>query len=165
MTTLADPRTRLRKDLHDEDATNYRWTDGELDHHIQHTVREFSLAVPPEAKSALTPTAGSRDLSIAGLTDMVAIEAVEYPAGEYPPSYARYSAWLSTLTLLTERTPGAGETVNVLWTKLHTIDGSGSTLPARFEDVIARRCGRLRRARVGELLDQPGERRRPRCLA
>ena len=97
MTTLADPRTRLRKDLHDEDATNYRWTDGELDHHIQHTVREFSLAVPLEAKSALATTAGSRDLSISGLTDMVAIEAVEYPAGEFPPSYARYSVWLSTL--------------------------------------------------------------------
>ena len=137
MTTLADIRTRLRKDLHDEDATNYRWTDGELDRHIQHTVREFSLAVPLEAKSTLTTTAGSRDLSILGLTDMVAIEAVEYPAGEFPPSYARYSVWLSTLTLLTDRTPGAGESVNVFWTKLHTIDGSGSTLPARFEDVIA----------------------------
>ena len=137
MTTLADIRARLRKDLHDEDATNYRWTDGELDRHIQHTVREFSLAVPLEAKSTLTTTAGSRDLSISGLTDMVAIEAVEYPAGEYPPSYARYSVWLNTLTLLTDRTPGAGETVNVFWTKLHTIDGSGSTLPARFEDVIA----------------------------
>jgi hypothetical protein len=137
MTTLADIRTRLRKDLHDEDATNYRWTDGELDRHIQHTVREFSLAVPLEAKSTPTTTAGSRDLSISGLTDMVAIEAVEYPAGEFPPSYARYSVWLSTLTLLTDRTPGAGESVNVFWTKLHTIDGSGSTVPARFEDVIA----------------------------
>ena len=64
MTTIADIRARLRKDLHDEDATNYRWTDGELDRHIQHTVREFSLAVPLEAKSALATTAGSRDLSI-----------------------------------------------------------------------------------------------------
>ena len=33
--------------------------------------------------------------------------------------------------------PAAAESVNVFWTKLHTIDGSGSTVPARFEDVIA----------------------------
>ena len=84
MTTIADIRARLRKDLHDEDALNYRWTDGELDRHIQHTVREFSLAVPLEAKTTLATTAGSRDLSISGLTDLVAIEAVEYPTGELP---------------------------------------------------------------------------------
>jgi hypothetical protein len=137
MTTIADIRARLRKDLHDEDSANYRWTDGELDRHIQHTVREFSLAVPLEAKSALATTAGSRELSISGLSDVVGIEAVEYPAGDYPPSYVRFSVWLNTLTLLTDRTPAAGETVNVFWTKLHSIDGSGSTIPARFEDVIA----------------------------
>ncbi len=121
MTTIADIRARLRKDLHDEDSANYRWTDGELDRHIQHTVREFSLAVPLEAKSTLTTTAGSR----------------EYPSGEYPTSYVRYSVWLSTLTLLVDRTPAAGEGVNIYWTKLHTIDGAGSTVPARFEDTIA----------------------------
>lgn len=129
-------RSRLRKDLHDEDSLNYRWTDRELDRHIQHAVREFSLSSPLEAKATLTTTAGSRDLSIAALTDLVAIEAVEYPVGQYPPSYARYSVWLSTLTLLVESTPASGESVNVYHTKLHTIDATSSTLPSRFEDVI-----------------------------
>ena len=69
-------------------------------------MREFSLAVPLEAKSTLATTAGSRDLSISSLTDLVAIEAVEYPAGEYPPSYVRHSIWLTTLTLLIDKTPG-----------------------------------------------------------
>jgi hypothetical protein len=138
MTTITDIRARLRKDLHDEDSANYRWTDGELDRHIQHTVREFSLAVPLEAKTTLTTTAGSRELSVSALTDLVAIEAVEYPAGQYPPEYVRFSVWLSTLTLLTDRAPAAtGESVNVFWTKLHTIDSSGSTVPARFEDLLA----------------------------
>ena len=130
-------RARIRKDLYDEDSAGYRWTDGELDRHIQHAVREFSLALPLEAKAALTTTAGSRDLSISGLTDLVAIEAVEYPAGEYPPVYARFSVWLTTLTLLVETAPGGAETVNVYHTKLHTIDGTSSTVPARFEDTIA----------------------------
>ncbi len=130
-------RGRLRNDLHDEDALNYRWTDGELDRHIQRAVRDFSLAIPLEAKTPLTATPGSRDLSIAGLTDLVAIEAVEYPAGSYPPTYVRYSVWLNTLTLLIDAAPSAADTVNVYHTELHTIDSTSSTVPARFEDVIA----------------------------
>src|SRR2546425_7237229 len=106
---LITMRSRLRKDLHDEDALNYRWTDGELDRHIQHAVREFSLSSPLEAKSTLTTTAGSRDLSIAALSDLVAIEAVEDPVGQYPPSYAQYSVWLNTLTLLVDSAPAARE--------------------------------------------------------
>lgn len=134
---LSQMRTRLRQDLHDQDAANQRWTDAELDRHIQRTVREFSLSAPLEAKSILTTTAGSRDLSIAGLTDLVAIEAVEFPLGQYPPSYVRFSVWLTTLTLLVDSTPVAAESVNVYHTKLHTIDATSSTVAARFEDVIA----------------------------
>jgi hypothetical protein len=134
---LSDMRDRLRKDLHDEDPTNQRWTDAELDRHIQRTVREFSLSVPLEAKTILTTTPDSRDLSIAGLTDLVAIEAVEHPVGDYPPTYVPYSVWLSTLTMLIDSPPGSAEDVNVYSTKLHTLDATTSTLPERFEDVVA----------------------------
>lgn len=134
---LAQMRDRLRTDLHDEDAVNYRWTDGELDRHIQRAVREFSLAAPLEAKATLAATPGSRDFSIASLTDIVAVEAVEYPTGQYPPSYVRYSVWLNTLTMLIGSPPAGAEDVAVFYTKLHTIDGSGSTVPAPFEDVVA----------------------------
>lgn len=133
-------RARLRTDLHDEDSENYRWTDGELDRHIQHAVREFSLALPLEAQTTLSTTAGSRELSVSGLTDLVAIEAVEYPVDEHPASYVRFSVWLNTLTLLidpsAEGLPG-GEDVKLYYTTLHTIDSMSSTVPSRFEDVIA----------------------------
>ncbi len=134
---LTQMRNRVRTDLHDEDATNQRWTDGELDRHIQRAVREFSLSMPLEDKVALTTTADSRDISIAGLADLVAIEAVEHPVGEYPPSYVPYSVWLTTLTMLIDSAPSAVENVNVYYTKLHTLDGTTSTLPSRFEDVVA----------------------------
>lgn len=134
---LSDMRGRLRKDLHDEDPANQRWTDGELDRHIQRAVRDLSLSAPLEAKTTLSTTAGSRDLSIAGLTDLVAVEAVEYPTGDYPPAYVPYSVWLSTLTMLIDATPGGAESVNVYYTKLHTLDATSSTLPTRFEDVVA----------------------------
>lgn len=110
---------------------------GELDRHVQNAVREFSLSLPLEAKAALATTPGSREVSVSGLTDLVGIEAVEYPAGQYPPQYARFSVWLNTLTLLVDAAPSAVETVNVFYAKLHTIDATSSTVPARFEDVIA----------------------------
>ncbi len=134
---LSEMRDRLRKDLHDEDSANQRWTDAELDRHIQSAVQEFSLSVPLEAKTILSTTADSRDLSIAGLTDLVAIEAAEYPVGNYPPTYVPFSVWLSTLTMLIDSSPGAVEDVDVYYTKLHTLDATTSTLPARFEDVVA----------------------------
>jgi hypothetical protein len=134
---LAEMRARLRTDLRDEDPEEFRWTDGELDRHIQRAVREFSLALPLEAIAPLTTTAGSRDLSISGLTDLVGVEAVEYPVGKYPPSYARFSVWLNTLTMLVDGTPSGGEPVTVYYTKLHAIDEASSTVPERFEDVIA----------------------------
>ena len=138
---LTEMRDRLRSDLHDEDATNERWTDAELDRHIQRTVREFSLSAPLEAKTTLTTTPDSRDLSITGLADLVAIEAVEHPAGDYPPAYVPYSVWLSTLTMLVDSAPGSAEDVNVYYTKLHTLDATTSTLPERLEDVVATGAG------------------------
>jgi len=138
---LSEMRDRLRKDLHDEDAQNQRWTDAELDRHIQRAVRDFSLSVPLEAKTTLSTTADSRDLSIAGLTDLVAIEAAEYPVGNYPPTYVPFSVWLSTLTMLIDSPPAAVEDVDVYYTELHTLDATTSTLPARFEDVVATGAG------------------------
>jgi len=138
---LSEMRGRLRKDLHDEDPANQRWTDGELDRHIQRAVRDLSLSAPLEAKTTLSTTAGSRELSIAGLTDLVAVEAVEYPTGDYPPTYVPYSVWLSTLTMLIDAAPGGVESVNIYHTKLHTLDSTSSTLPSRFEDVAATGAG------------------------
>ena len=134
---LTEMRARVRQDLHDEDANNYRWTDDELDRHIEHAVRELSLAVPLEAKATPTTTAGSRELSLASLTDLVAIEAVEYQVGEYPPRYVRFSLWGETLTLLIESTPGDGEEVYVYYGKLHTLDETNSTIPSPLEELVA----------------------------
>src|SRR3989337_900717 len=101
-TTIATIRARVRQDLHDEDSASYRWTDAELDRHIGRAVGELSLTAPLEAKTTLTTTAGSRELSLVLLADIVAVEAVESPAGDSPPSYARFSRWAGALTLLVE---------------------------------------------------------------
>lgn len=134
-------RTRVRRDLHDEDALNYRWTDNELDRHIGRALGEVSVASPREMKAALTTTAGSRDLSLATMAGMVAIEAVEHPTGLYPPSYVRFNVWSGTLTMLVDSAPSGGQGVNVYYGAAHTLDATSSTLPVSLEDLVATGSG------------------------
>jgi hypothetical protein len=134
---LSAMRVLVRRDLHDEDAASYRWSDDELDRHIGRAVREASLAAPLEAKIVLTTTANSRDLSLSSLTDRVVVEAVEFPLDRYPPSYVGFSLWGDTLSLLIDAAPVSEQSVGVYYGKLHTLDEDGSTLPAALEDVVA----------------------------
>jgi len=133
---LNQMRTRLRRDLHDEDATSYRWSDAELDRHIDRALREFSQAVPQKSKATLT-TSASRELSLSTLSGLIVIEAVEYPVDKYPPAYVRFSRWGDTLTLLVDGVPTAGESVYIYYGKLHTLDATTSTIPPHLEDLVA----------------------------
>ena len=108
-----------------------------LDRHIGRAVGEYSLRAPFEQKSTVTTIGGSRDISVASLTNLVGVEAVEWPVGEFPPRLVGFSAWQTTLTLDTNAAPNDVENVNVYWTKLHTLDGAGSTLPVAHEDLVA----------------------------
>lgn len=136
-TTIATIRARVRQDLHDEDNTAYRWTDAVLDRHIGRAVAEYSLHAPLEQKSTLTTTAGSRDIGIASLANLVEVEGVEWPVGEFPPRYVAYSLWQATLTLDVAEAPAGAENASVYWTRVHTLDGASSTLPVQHEDLVA----------------------------
>lgn len=135
-TVIDDLRDRLRQELHDEDAANYRWTDDVLDRHLQRAAGELSVVWPEEHSDTLTATPDSRELDIASLADLVAVAAVEWPTGEYPPAYVAFSVYLQTLTMLVDVAPAAADDVQVFWGSLHTLDASESTLPAQAEDVV-----------------------------
>jgi hypothetical protein len=136
-TTISTIRARVRQDLHDEDSSAYRWLDAVLDRHIGRAVTEYSLHAPLEQKSTLAATPNSRDISIASLTNLVAVEVVEWPTGEFPPRRVGCSIWQTTLTLDAVNAPSAADNVNIFWTRTHTLDGSSSTLPVAHEDLIA----------------------------
>jgi hypothetical protein len=138
---LSEMRTRVRRDLHDEDPANQRWTDDELDRHIERAVRELSLAIPLEAKASPTTSEGSRDISLASLSDLVAVEAAEYPVDKYPPSYVPFSLWAGTLTLLVDATPPGDQSVNIYYGKMHTLDATTSTIPPHLEELVATGAG------------------------
>jgi len=133
---LATMRLNVRRDLRDEDAENYRWSDDELDRHIARAVALFSRYLPLEQTADMPTVSGSRELDISGLSGRVSVEAVEYPAVSYPPAYRRFSLWGDTLTILSESVPD-GSDARIYYGRLHTLDGSGSTVPEQYEDLIA----------------------------
>lgn len=133
---LNDMRTTVRRDLHDEDPANYRWTNDELDRHIAHAVKDYSEAVPYEQKAIRATTSGIRDIDISALSDRINVEAVEYPGGNFPRRYQRFSLWGDTITLLGEEIPD-GTNAFIYYCKLHTLNTGTSTIVARHEDLIS----------------------------
>jgi len=133
---LTDMRSVVRRDLHDEDANNYRWTNDELDRHITHAVKDYSEAIPNEQKATKATTSGSREIDITTLSDRIMIEAVEYPIGNFPRRYQRFSIWGNIITLLNGEIPD-GSNIFIYYGKLHTLDVSSSTIATRDEDLIA----------------------------
>jgi len=130
-------RTKVRRDLKDEDSA--RWSDDELDRHIQHAVLDIAQAVPLEAKdeSLVIPTPASREISLSSITGLIYVEAVEYPTGEYPRRYREFRVWGNTLELLIDETPAADDPVYLYYGKTHTLDATTSTLPPHLEDLCA----------------------------
>ena len=133
---LAEMRAIVRRDLKDEDAANYRWSDDELDRHIAHTIKEFSEAIPLEQKAAKATTAGSRELDISTITKRIMIQAIEYPVDRFPKIYQLFSLWADTITLLGDEVPDGGDAY-IYYGKLHTLDATSSTIPSHLEDLIA----------------------------
>jgi len=133
---LADMIDLVRKDLHDEDSNNYRWSDGEVTRHINRAVKELSEKVPGPARATLATTADSREIDISGLTNRIMVEAVEFPVDDYPPSYQRFSIWGDILTIISGSEPD-GSNCRIYYGTLHTLDAQGSTVPVKYEDMVA----------------------------
>ena len=75
-------------------------------------------------------------MDISGLSDRIMVEAVEYPVGWTPASFPRFSIWGDTLTIISGDEPD-GSNCYVYYGSLHTLDASGSTVPAKYEDLVA----------------------------
>lgn len=136
MTAIGDMITAVRKDLHDEESANYRWTDAHLTRHIERAVADLSRVRPLEVKSTLATTEGNRSIDISTeCANRVGIKAVEYPVDQYPAVYVRFSEWADTLTLLVDELP-AGDDCNVYWTRAHSC-GATQSFPTTLNALIA----------------------------
>jgi hypothetical protein len=133
---MATMVTRVRQDLMDEDSADYSFTDEELERHISRAVKDFSQEVPKPERAEIATTGGQRTVDLSSLTDRVMVESVEYPEGLYPQRFRMFRTWGETLTILGSEIPD-GSNCAVYYGKLHTLDESGSTIPARCEELIA----------------------------
>lgn len=135
MSTLPEVRDRLRKDLHDTDPGDERWSDDQLDRHIEHALEEVSLAIPLELTADVATTPGSRDIAVDEIDGLIEIEAVEFPVGDFPPLYIGFSRWADTVALHLETSP-QGDDVRLYYTAWHNLDDDGGTLPQFLEDLV-----------------------------
>ena len=136
MATLSTMRSAVRRDLKDEDISNYRWSDNEIDHAIERAVLDYSLYCPLEQKSTIPTVNLSTDFSLSTLPDLVDTISVEHPVDQVPAQYRPFRTWGGTLTFLNGYT-GDGDNCYIRWLKKHSIGASSSTVPAHHEAVIA----------------------------
>ena len=132
---LTTMRTLVRRDLKDEDNSNYRWQDNEIERAIARAVAELSRYVPREMKSTIATVDGSREIDISSLTDRVSVDKIEFPAGEHPRQFQRFTVYADTLTLI-GNVEGDGNNCYVYWGKVHTLAAT-STIPSHLEDILA----------------------------
>ena len=130
-------RTTIRQMLRDEfqvgETTDF--SPDELDLHINECLVEISLKRPYEVRETVV-SAGSRDLDISSITNLLKVIEGEYPTGQYPTAYCNVRRFADTLTLDLETAPTSGEDIYLYCHKLHQLTDSGSTLELDAEKVL-----------------------------
>lgn len=133
---LASMRTLVRRDLKDEDASAYRWTNDEIDRAIDKAIRQYSFVVPQELKATVATTNNSRVVTHS-LTSVICFYALEFPVDKYPRQYQRFTAYgTTTLELIGDRT-GDGTNCYIYYGKAHDSAASTWTVLLIHEPVIA----------------------------
>lgn len=134
---IAEMRALVRRDLRDEGDGEQRWSDDEIDRHVLHAVHDLSRAAPLETVAVVTAVAGSREVALTSLRDLLDVEGVELPINLSPARFVPFSRWGGSLTLQGDAVPSQGDQLRVYYTKLHTLDASASTIPVQHEDTVA----------------------------
>lgn len=127
-------RADLAIDL--DDASNSIWSTAELDRALEHAMREIALAVGLSATQEMATVAGQSEYDISTYTDILRIDAVEYPADQDPKAWTQFWVYESQLRLLLEEPPSdSSGTIRIYYTKGYTVDANGSNLPEELEEL------------------------------
>ncbi|MFA5401198.1 MAG: hypothetical protein WC169_05640 [Dehalococcoidia bacterium] len=136
MTTLTEMRADVRRDLKDEVAAGYRWSDDEIDRAIEKAVLVYSSYCPLMQLDATIHTVDQGNtVSLATLTERIDVVKVEHPIDNQPYPSRRFKVWGDLLTFQDGYT-GDGGVCNIYWLKKHTL-GAFSTIPAAHDHIIA----------------------------
>ncbi len=136
MTTLTTMRVNVRRDLKDEDAGNYRWTNDEIDRAIEKAVLVYSEYCPLMQLDATIVTVDQDNtVDISTLTDRIDVLKVEHPIDEEPYPSRRFKVWGDVLTFQ-DGYVGDGVECNIYWLKKHTLS-TASTIPTAHDHIIS----------------------------
>lgn len=138
---LSGIRTTVRQFLRDEfeDAEDYHFPDDEIDLHIADCVVEISERWPYEVKETLTTTAGSKNLDVSSIEDLLLLDPeheIEYPTGKEPPEYHNVSRFADILRMEVDRLPAADEDVYLYCFKVHQLTEDLTTLNPQLEKLV-----------------------------
>lgn len=145
MSIYSDFETRIRQDLSDSGSPPLL-SSADLDRHVDHAARDLSLVAPLAKVIGVNATPNSRviDLTsaLAALT-LVRVLAVEWPTAAFPKSWTQWELFGNQLTLLVPTAPAGADAVNVYArvAMVCTASSATSTIPASYDDLIARRAG------------------------
>lgn len=147
MGTLVDFRASLRLDLNDPAGGSQRFADADLDRAVTRAVAELSLVFPFETDTEHTAGAASRTISLTGgtFTGLTGVSEVEFPYGAagveaaFPPALVpfRVGANGTSVLVLSADVPAATSVLRVRWQKAHLIDAASSTVPVRYDPLLA----------------------------
>jgi len=133
---LSGIRAVARQKLNDEMKSSdiaYAWTNDELDVIIADCVVEMSPYSPYEVKETLTTTAGSRELDVSTIDNLLAVKEVEYPAGE---RFRQFSVWGDILKMELDTAPSAVANVYLYCKEYHSLSDTASTLNPNLERIL-----------------------------
>src|SRR5579862_735962 len=85
--------TRIRQDLSDSGSPPLL-SSPDLDRHVDHAVRDLALVAPIDLLLTATLTPGSRVVDLTNVLspyNLVRLEAVEWPANQYPQEFVEFS--------------------------------------------------------------------------
>lgn len=137
---LADYQALVDRILRDEED---RITDQDRDRAILMAVTRYSKDRPLVKVEDLQSTDGRYiDLPASWVNEFSSVRTLEYPIGDFPPTYIQDTLWEiystpSTQKLLLISAITAADDVRVTYTVPHTLSDSANTIPERSKEPVA----------------------------
>ena len=135
MATLTTLTASLRNDL--QDTASSTWTDALLERAITKAVGDFGLAWPVVASVDEAGVTDQRRYDLSATTGLLWVEAVEHEKDQDPPEFHPFrEESRGVIYLLGDIIPATGDTFAVWYARTYTVDASGSTIPAEYEEFV-----------------------------
>ncbi len=120
-----------------QDAGTATWGTAVIRAQMDEALREFARYIPKISKSTVTFASTLPALSIAGITDLIAIDRVEYPVDQDPIAYRNWDVRGSSIIVDISFAPATGDTAYIWYGAPHTVDGTvTNTLKPEEERII-----------------------------